>query len=124
MCPCGAARLVVGWWQVGQRPFGKVGCCFRFGGALVGLLHQHVVEPEAEQLLQEGLAIGGLVVQEPGEVALRQHDTAREVVEAQAEQPLDGGPEVARGLGHDVDLAVRAVAFEPRPSWWPDPHGR
>ena len=55
-----------------------------------------VVDLEVEELGEEVAALRRLVVQEAGELALREHDALGEVREREAEQPLDGGLQLAR----------------------------
>ena len=82
---------------------------------LPGELADAVVDLEIEQPGEQIAALRGLVVQEPGELALGQHDAAREVRERQAEQLLDGGLQLARAAREDLhDLAVGTEPFEDR----------
>ena len=63
-----------------------------FAGFLRGFarpLADAVVDVEIEQASEQPAALGRLVVQELGEVALREHDALREVRERQTEQPFD-----------------------------------
>ena len=72
------------------------------GGERPRPLHHALVHVEPQQLLQQVLPGGRLVVQEAGELALREHDGPRELLEVETEQRHDGGLHLARRPRQDV----------------------
>ena len=80
------------------------------------LLTHPRVEAEVQQLDEQLLTIGGLVVQEPRELTLRKHDALREVLERQAEQLLDRRFDVARA-SRPATRRRRSARAAP-PAWW------
>ena len=65
-----------------------------------------VVQAQVEQLDQQVLPAAGLVVQEPGELALRQGDTRREVVEREPEQGGHRVGDLVGGAGEHLTGAL------------------
>ena len=64
-----------------------------------GPLADALVDVQAEQVDQDLLPLGRLGVQEPGELALGQHDAAGELLVRQADRVEHGGVHLGRGAG-------------------------
>ena len=92
-------RGVVGVGQVAEQAAGRrdpgLGLPLPDAGPLADLL----VDVQAEQVDQDLLPLGRLGVQEPGELALRQHDAAGELLVRQADRVEHGGVHLGRGAG-------------------------
>ncbi len=106
----GGQGRVVGGGQAVELALSDLGGDLGLGGALVGRLQHEVVHVQPEEPFEQRLAVGGLVVEEARELALRQNDAAGEVGEAEADELLDGTRHVAGGGG---DVLRRPVGGDP-----------
>ena len=91
----GAGELVEAPVEVGELEL-------RLAGALARTLGHPAVDAELEQRDEQVLAVRRLVVEEPGELALGQHDATGEVVVGEPEQLGDAGRDLLGGAGHDA----------------------
>ncbi len=97
--------------EPGQLLLGERDCGFLLGRPRPGVAHHAFVDVVAEQLGEQVLAVARLVVQEAGELVLRQHDRAGEVLEREAEQRFDGTVDLAGGPGQHVAVDLLQPRF-------------
>ena len=110
----GGARLLGGAGERGELPFVDLDRRLRGRGALPGQRADPVVDLEVQELREQVPALGRFVVEEPGELALREHDALGEVRERETEEPFDRGLQVAGAAGKDGWRAVGLDALEQR----------
>ena len=76
------------------------------GRPLIRPLTHRAIDRESEQLRQELLAVSRCSVEEPGEVALRQHRAGGELPKVEADQAFDGNIEFTHVSRDDLIAAL------------------
>ncbi len=95
-------RSVVGADHAGEELVGRGELRVTGHAEGVGAFADATVDVQAEQVDQDALPLGGLGVQERGELALRQHHALGELLVRQADDVLHGGVDLGGRAGEHV----------------------